>query len=87
MLIENLDLFLLCPFQTFPAKDGWPFPSYMGACGRFVAEEYSGRTLSYFHTFQFNTRAALAVQVKQMTNLLTSLVQFSLFFITIHTHP
>ncbi|EFX71406.1 hypothetical protein DAPPUDRAFT_327242 [Daphnia pulex] len=33
-------------FQTFPAKEGWPFPIYYGACGRVVVEEYVGPNLA-----------------------------------------
>ena len=32
--------------QTFPSKDGWPFPTYFGACGRFVVQEYVGPSLA-----------------------------------------
>jgi len=31
--------------QAFPAANGWPFPEYIGACGRVVVEEYIGTTL------------------------------------------
>jgi len=33
-------------FQAFSAENGWPFPHYEGACGRFVVEEYVGPSLS-----------------------------------------
>lgn len=32
--------------KAFRAEDGWPFPHYIGACGRFVVEEYVGPSLS-----------------------------------------
>ena len=32
--------------QAFPARDGWPFPEYLGACGRVIVEEYVGLNLA-----------------------------------------
>ncbi|CAH8611638.1 unnamed protein product [Schistosoma margrebowiei] len=34
--------------QSFPRKENWPFPSYLGSCGRWSVEEYHGVPLSYF---------------------------------------
>ena len=37
--------------QSFPSGEGWPFPAYIGACGRIIAVENSGKTLrEYFHS-------------------------------------
>ncbi|KAH8873666.1 Deleted in autism protein 1 [Schistosoma japonicum] len=34
--------------QSFPRKENWPFPTYLGSCGRWSVEEYHGVPLSYF---------------------------------------
>jgi hypothetical protein len=30
----------------FPKKDDWPFPEYIGSCGRVIIESFEGETLS-----------------------------------------
>ncbi|XP_030837405.1 divergent protein kinase domain 2A [Strongylocentrotus purpuratus] len=57
--------------QAFPNRKGWPFPAYMGACGRFTVQEYSGHSLSYFYKFKFGVRAALAVQALKIAEQLS----------------
>ena len=32
--------------QAFPAKHGWPFPQYFGACGRMIFVENGGTELT-----------------------------------------
>ena len=44
------------PFQTFPAKEGWPFPEYYGACGRYIMVEHAGRSLEEFYDAPFEKR-------------------------------
>lgn len=43
-------------FQTFPAYDGWPFPTYYGACGRYIAVSYEGEPLQNFFYEPFHKR-------------------------------
>jgi len=33
-------------FQAFPEDEGWPFARHLGACGRYVVEEYVGPNLA-----------------------------------------
>ncbi|XP_071440094.1 divergent protein kinase domain 2A-like [Hetaerina americana] len=49
--------------QLFPSQGGWPFPEYLGACGRLVAEEYCGEPLSAVaYNLSWEKRALLASQ-------------------------
>ncbi|VDQ12416.1 unnamed protein product [Trichobilharzia regenti] len=34
--------------QSFPRKENWPFPHYLGSCGRWSVEEYHGVPISHF---------------------------------------
>ncbi|VDP74474.1 unnamed protein product [Echinostoma caproni] len=34
--------------QAFPRKENWPFPTHLGACGRWVVEEHHGVPLNRF---------------------------------------
>ncbi|CAH8583114.1 unnamed protein product [Heterobilharzia americana] len=34
--------------QSFPRKENWPFPNYLGSCGRWSVEEYHGVSLNHF---------------------------------------
>ncbi|XP_014775794.1 divergent protein kinase domain 2A [Octopus bimaculoides] len=56
--------------QTFPASQGWPFPSYIGACGRFVLLENCGESLQNFHQASLKKRYDLAYQVMKIANFL-----------------
>lgn len=58
--------------QTFPKSEGWPFPEYFGACGRFIAVEYCGEPLYNFYKEPFQKRADLAFQLLQMADKLTN---------------
>ncbi|KAL5005197.1 hypothetical protein ScPMuIL_018653 [Solemya velum] len=58
--------------QTFPASEGWPFPEYYGACGRFIAVSDEGRPLQEFYNSPFEKRADLAYQILKMADLLTT---------------
>ncbi len=56
-------------FMAFPADEGWPFPKYHGACGRFAVLEDKGvKTLSDFliPDIPFQKRARLALQLLQI---------------------
>jgi hypothetical protein len=57
--------------MSFPAEEGWPFPTYYGSCGRFAVMEDAGRPLTAFFTRPWNTRARLALQVLQMADKFT----------------
>lgn len=50
-------------FQTFPQSEGWPFPKYVGACGRFVAVESGYRPLHEFYEAAWSDRANLALKL------------------------
>jgi len=55
--------------QAFPKSKGFPFPEYFGSCGRLVAEEYVGTTLTFYYNADFKVRAAIAKQLLDMANL------------------
>ncbi|XP_005106013.1 divergent protein kinase domain 2A [Aplysia californica] len=65
--------------QTFPKHQGWPFPEYIGACGRVVVEEHAGKTLSEFFNAPFPVRAALAYQLMQIAETLSTKSDFALY--------
>lgn len=50
-------------FQTFPKLEGWPFPRYVGACGRFVMTESLGMPLDNFYGMPFKIRATFALKL------------------------
>jgi len=50
-------------FQTFPQSEGWPFPAYVGACGRFVAVESGYQPLDEYLEETWSVRAYLAQKV------------------------
>ena len=50
-------------FQTFPQSEGWPFPAYVGACGRFVVVESGYRPLREFYDAAWSIRANLALKL------------------------
>jgi hypothetical protein len=73
MILANvLTTILLNPepvlLQAFPAKEGWPFPKYYGGCGRIIAEEYVGPSLTTFYQEPFLIRAQFARQLLSMAN-------------------
>uniref|UniRef100_T1IVG5 FAM69 protein-kinase domain-containing protein n=1 Tax=Strigamia maritima TaxID=126957 RepID=T1IVG5_STRMM len=78
---ENSDVYfftllLLNPepiiLQTFTSENGWPFPRYLGACGRVIAEEYVGPSLSSFQNAPLQMRMNLALQVTHIAQSLTN---------------
>ena len=54
-IIEFYPIFLL---QMFPVADGWPFPEYYGACGRYVAVSNGGKPLSEFYNADWSERVS-----------------------------
>lgn len=66
--------------QTFPASEGWPFPSYLGACGRYVAIEHMGRPLGDFYNAPWHVRADLSYQVLVMAQKMTNDPDWSLYW-------
>ncbi|XP_071951089.1 divergent protein kinase domain 2A-like [Antedon mediterranea] len=58
--------------QTFPKKDGWPFPGYEGACGRFIVEENIGPSLRSFYNHPWEDRVKIAYQLTQLFERLTN---------------
>ena len=44
--------------QTFQQADGWPFPKYYGACGRYVVVENAGRPLTEFYHATWEERVS-----------------------------
>jgi hypothetical protein len=69
-------------FQTFPRSEGWPFPSYIGACGRYVAIEAGDmRPLYEFHDASWSVRAKLAKQLLSIASKLTdNKSQYGIYF-------
>jgi hypothetical protein len=52
---------ILCVFfnrQTFPREEGWPFPAYLGACGRMVMMEHGGTPIREFLHAPFPERVS-----------------------------
>jgi len=58
-------------FQTFPQSEGWPFPRYVGACGRFVAIESGYRPLHEFYEAAWSDRANLALKLLSVAKKFT----------------
>ncbi|KAK3095420.1 hypothetical protein FSP39_014457, partial [Pinctada imbricata] len=58
--------------QTFPASEGWPFPKYYGACGRFIVVENGGDSMEKYYNAPFHVRADLAYQVMKIAERLTN---------------
>ncbi|XP_033107182.1 divergent protein kinase domain 2A-like isoform X2 [Anneissia japonica] len=58
--------------QTFPKTEGWPFPEYEGACGRFIVEENIGPSLGTFFHHPWEERVKLAYQLTELCERLTN---------------
>ena len=52
--------------MAFPADEGWPFPKYYGACGRFSVFEDVGNSLYDYISSPWIKRARLTLQILQM---------------------
>ncbi|KAK2147422.1 hypothetical protein LSH36_554g01032 [Paralvinella palmiformis] len=70
--------------QTFSQKQGFPFPQYLGACGRIVVEEYVGHSMRSYYDAPWKVRLKLAYQVMKLADRLTdNSMQFSLYWLDI----
>ena len=57
--------------QSFPPSEGWPFPKYLGACGRYIVEEYVGESLETYFYSPWEERIDLAYQLLKIADLFT----------------
>lgn len=57
--------------QGFPQSEGWPFPAFLGTCGRLVIESYVGTPLSNYEDADWTTRVSLAEQLLAIAHQLT----------------
>uniref|UniRef100_A0A8C4QI03 Divergent protein kinase domain 2A n=1 Tax=Eptatretus burgeri TaxID=7764 RepID=A0A8C4QI03_EPTBU len=70
--------------QAFPKSEGWPFPQYLGACGRFIAVVNAGPGLWSFVGAPWYRRAALARDLLNLAEKLTwSDLHFSLYMLDV----
>lgn len=58
--------------QTFPPSDGWPFPEYLGSCGRLFVVTDAGVPLSKFYGTSWLQRTNLAYQLMKLVDHLTT---------------
>ncbi|XP_077556173.1 divergent protein kinase domain 2A [Haemaphysalis longicornis] len=66
--------------QAFPRMDDWPFPSFLGSCGRTVVESFEGERLSTFERARWIVRANISLQLLNMADLMTdNPTQFALY--------
>jgi len=65
-------------------EDGWPFPQYLGACGRIVLETFEGNPLLDFYNKPWKTRARSVARISQEDKFfhLYSLFQQVLFMLS-----
>ena len=66
---NNVNQLIVLSWQIFPKSEGWPFPRYRGACGRFIVEEYIGKSLASYYNADWETRLDLAYQVRPGVDL------------------
>ncbi|KAF8785558.1 Divergent protein kinase domain 2A like protein [Argiope bruennichi] len=57
--------------QAFSQAEGWPFPQYLGSCGRVIVEEYVGKTISYYEDSPWKQRVDIAYQLLLIAQMLT----------------
>lgn len=65
--------------QTFPKSEGWPFPEYIGSCGRVLIVEDCGRPLTEFVSSSFHIRANIAYELMKIAEKLTTMSDFGLY--------
>lgn len=66
--------------QAFPRMDDWPFPKFLGSCGRTVVQSYEGEPLSHFELASWIVRANISLQLLDMADLMTNNpTQFALY--------
>lgn len=67
--------------QLFPARKGFPFPKFVGACGKLVAEEFIPYSLSEYCEAPWKTRVGLSIQLLELALKLTATSDhFALYF-------
>jgi hypothetical protein len=69
--LENvLTLLMLNPepivFMAFNEDEGWPFPKYLGSCGRLAAFENAGEMLTEAYNKPWDLRVQISKQLLQM---------------------
>uniref|UniRef100_A0A8C5K6L0 Deleted in autism protein 1 pseudogene n=1 Tax=Jaculus jaculus TaxID=51337 RepID=A0A8C5K6L0_JACJA len=76
---ERLQLLLTLAFnpeplllQSFPPHEGWPFATYLGACGRMVVVSYVGEELWRYLNAPWEKRVDLAWQLMETAEQLTN---------------
>lgn len=65
--------------QVFPKSEGWPFPEYIGSCGRGIVVENAGQPLSQFVGSSFYIRAGIAFELMRIAETLTTKSDFALY--------
>ncbi|GFS18393.1 deleted in autism protein 1 homolog [Elysia marginata] len=65
--------------QVFPKAEGWPFPEYLGSCGRGIVVENAGQPLSQFVGSSFHIRAGIAYELMKIAEKLTTKSDFALY--------
>lgn len=58
--------------QSFQHSDDWPFPEFLGSCGRVVLVKDCGDPLSQFESAEWLVRVGLALQLLDIAQLLTA---------------
>ena len=69
--VENiLTLLMLNPepvvFMAFNEEEDWPFPKYLGSCGRLAAFDHAGEMLTHTYHKPWDLRVQVARQLLQM---------------------
>ena len=68
---DSMFTFFFLTVQVFPARDGWPFPVYYGACGRLVVVEDCGTSLETTLAWPWHKRRAVAISLIRAVRALT----------------
>jgi len=66
MLLHNQEPLLA---MTFSPKASWPFPSFLGSCGRLAVFSNAGLSLSTFIASSWLVRAGLALQLLKLATM------------------
>ncbi|XP_043928306.1 divergent protein kinase domain 2B isoform X1 [Protopterus annectens] len=71
--------------QVFPGSEGWPFPKYIGSCGRTIVIA-STQPIKTFYNSTPDVVADIAYQVLHITNFLRNNdFNYSLFYTHVHS--
>ncbi|XP_066597859.1 divergent protein kinase domain 2A [Prorops nasuta] len=57
--------------QVLPSSHNWPVPTYLGACGRLIIEEYVGLPLKYYYDKSWHLRIKIASSLLNAAYLFT----------------